>query len=191
MGMAARDRRAHDEFAPAAPASLRSACAQLALAAGLAVLLCAWSYALEPWNNPTARALADDIRHRVTPGGVPPDQRLCAAASRCDVDLVRRLLAGGASARFDCGGEHGTPLHAAALVSATSRGNCLDTAEALLRAGADPYVAVAGRTALDVALAQDRLWASPGRATPRRPPLGLFLVSTISGRRARALSRAV
>lgn len=161
---------------------------RLVLVASLGVLLCTWAYALEPWNNPTARALADDIRHRVTPGGTPPDQRLWAAASRCDADLVRSLLAAGASARFDRGGEYGTPLHAVALASATARGDCIDTAAALLRVGADPYAVAAGRTALDVALAQDRLSAVSGSRAVRGSPLGLFLVSAIDGQRARALS---
>ncbi|QBZ81705.1 ankyrin repeat domain containing protein [Pandoravirus celtis] len=185
-----RDRRIQrgDGVVAAASTSLCVACARLVLVAAIAVLLCAWAYALEPWNNPTARALADDIRHRVTPGGTPPDQRLWSAASRCDADLVRSLLAAGASARSNRGGEYGTPLHAVALASATARGDCIDTAAALLHAGADPYAVAAGRTALDVALAQDRLSTVSGGPAVRGPPLGLFLVSAIDGQRARALA---
>lgn len=168
-----------------------SACAQLALIGGLTALLCAWAYALEPWGNPTARALADDIRHRLTPGGTPSGERLWSAASRCDAGAVRDLLAGGASPRYDRGDGRGTPLHAVAHASAASRGDCIDAAAALLRAGADPYAGPAGHTAIDVALAQDRLPTAPGRRAPRGPPLGLFLVSAVEGQRARALSHRV
>lgn len=187
---AANGRRGDDRGLVAVPTPrLWSACVQLALVGSLAALLCAWAYALEPWDNPTAHALADDIRHRLTPGGVPSGERLWSAASRCDAGAVRGLLAGGASARYDRGDGRGTPLHAVARASAVARGDCIDTAAALLRAGADPRAGPAGRTAIDVALAQDRLPTAPGRRTARGPPLGLFLVSAVEGQRARALSR--
>lgn len=167
------------------------ACVQLALIGSLAALLCAWAYALEPWDNPTTRALADDVRHRLTPGGIPSGERLWSAASRCDAGAVRDFLAGGASARYDRGDGRGTPLHAVARASATARGDCIDTAAALLRAGADPYAGPADHTAIDVALAHDRLPTASGRRTARGPPLGLFLVSAVEGQRARALSHRV
>lgn len=169
---------------------LRASCVWMILFAALGIVLGVWACALEAWDTPTAHALIDDVRHRMTPWGVPAETRLWAAAARCDSAAVLRLVTEGASVRHDQGDGRGMPLHAVAAASAWARGDCIDTAATLVRAGADPLArdAVTCRTAIEMALACDRLDLTCRFRCRRNPPLGLFLQSTVDGRRARALA---
>jgi ankyrin repeat protein len=117
----------------------------------------------------------------MTPGGMPPAERLWLAASRCDVDAVHRLVGAGAPVGRDLGGGRRTALHAAAQTWTKARGDCIATAAALIRAGADLRLSVDGQTPIDLALAQDRLLVAAYKgALVRRPLLGAFLVSALS-----------
>ncbi|AVK77530.1 Ankyrin repeat incomplete domain containing protein [Pandoravirus macleodensis] len=169
---------------------LKASCAWMFVFAALSVVLGVWACALEAWDTPTAHALIDDMRHRLTPRGVSVETRLWSAAARCDSAAVLYLVADGASVRRDQGDGRGTPLHAVAAASAWARGDCIDTAATLVRAGADPLArdAVTGRTAIEMALACDRLDPTCRFQCRRNPPLGLFLKSAVDGRRARALA---
>nr|UDO46992.1 ankyrin repeat protein [Pandoravirus massiliensis] len=169
---------------------LASACASMVVFAILAATLGAWACALEAWDTPTARTLVDDVRYHMAPWSASAEASLWLAAASCDSDAVHRLVANGAPVRHDMGGGRGTPLHAVAAASASARGDCIDAAATLVRAGADPLArdSATGRTAFEMALACDRLESSCPVRCRRNPPLGLFLQSTIDGRRARALA---
>lgn len=186
----ARRRSSRPDFGRGRAQRIKASCAWMTVFAALAVVLGVWACALEAWDTPTARALIDDVRDRLALQDVSPETRLWSAAARCDSAAVLGLVANGASVRHDRGKGRGTPLHAVAAASAWARGDCIDTAATLVRAGADPLArdAVTGRTAIEMALACDRLDSGCVFRCRRNPPMGLFLQSTVDGRRARALA---
>nr|UDO48151.1 ankyrin repeat protein [Pandoravirus massiliensis] len=108
--------------------------------------------------------------------------RLIDAAARCDRVAIERILAQAPRALTGQSPDgSGTALHAVARAPSTDA--CLDTAAALLRAGADPLALDdAGRTAVDVARRADAALQRPDR-----PPMGLFLEAAATGERKRIM----